>query len=35
VPCYETAPPASKGYGVIGNTIGSNRFMQLSLHLTF
>jgi hypothetical protein len=35
VPCYTLTPPASKGYGVIDNTIGSNRFMQLSLHLTF
>jgi len=35
VPCYETSPPPSKGYGVIGNTIGSNRFLQLSLHLMF
>ena len=35
VPCYTLTPPASKGYGVIDNTIGSNRFLQLSLHLTF
>jgi Carboxypeptidase regulatory-like domain/TonB dependent receptor len=37
VPCYGTtpAPPNSKGFGVIDNTIGSNRFMQFSLHLLF
>ncbi|HEX4001348.1 MAG TPA: TonB-dependent receptor [Candidatus Acidoferrales bacterium] len=35
VPCYSTTPPASEGYGVIDGTIGSNRFMQFSLHLTF
>jgi Carboxypeptidase regulatory-like domain/TonB dependent receptor len=35
VPCYSTTPPASEGYGVIDGTIGSNRFMQFSLHLLF
>lgn len=35
VPCYTTTPPSTEGYGVIGNTIGSNRFMQFSLHLLF
>jgi hypothetical protein len=35
VPCYNLTPPPSEGYGVISNTIGSNRFLQLSLHLTF
>ncbi|MGA3295581.1 MAG: TonB-dependent receptor [Candidatus Acidiferrales bacterium] len=35
VPCYSTTPPPSKGFGVISNTIGSNRFLQMSLHLTF
>ena len=37
VPCYYSPlhPPASKGFGVIDGTIGSNRFLQLSLHLTF
>ena len=32
-----TAPYStnSKGYGVIGGTVGSPRFLQLSLHLTF
>jgi hypothetical protein len=32
-----TAPYStnSKGYGVIDGTVGSSRFMQLSLHLTF
>lgn len=37
VPCYELTPnpPNSKGFGVISNTIGSNRFLQMSLHLTF
>jgi hypothetical protein len=44
-PCYETPTPtnptpiASSGnpenYGVIEQTVGSNRFLQLSLHLTF
>ncbi len=37
VPCYNFAPnpPNSKGYGVIDETVGSPRFLQLSLHLTF
>jgi hypothetical protein len=37
VPCYNLTPnpPNNSGYGVIGNTVGSNRFMQFSLHLTF
>jgi hypothetical protein len=37
VPCYNTTPnpPNSKGFGVIDGTIGSNRFFQMSLHLTF
>jgi len=37
VPCYNTtpAPPNSKGFGVINETIGSPRFLQFSLHLNF
>lgn len=35
VPCYTTTPDPSNGFGVIQSTIGSPRFMQLSLHLTF
>ena len=37
VPCYDTTPnpPNAKGFGVISNTIGSNRFLQLSAHITF
>jgi hypothetical protein len=41
VPCYNTQPynpPSStnsKNWGVINNTIGSPRFMQFALHLTF
>jgi hypothetical protein len=34
-PCYTTTPEVTRGYGVINNTIGSNRFLQMSLHLTF
>jgi hypothetical protein len=38
-PCFSTTPLASSGnpdnYGVIGQTVGSNRFLQLSAHLTF
>jgi hypothetical protein len=34
-PCYTTTPGTSKGYGVISDTVGSNRFLQMSLHLTF
>ncbi len=37
VPCYNTTPnpPNSRGFGVISSTIGSPRFLQMSLHLTF
>ena len=35
VPCYTTTPPSYEGYGAIDGTIGSNRFMQFALHLTF
>jgi len=35
VPCYTTTPSPSRGFGVISNTIGSNRFLQMSLHLAF
>jgi Carboxypeptidase regulatory-like domain/TonB dependent receptor-like, beta-barrel len=37
VPCYDFSPnpPNAKGFGVISNTIGANRFMQFSLHLLF
>lgn len=39
-PCFTTTPltassPNTKDYGVIKQTVGSNRFMQLSLHLAF
>jgi hypothetical protein len=39
-PCYTTTPltaasPNTKDYGVIKQTVGSNRFMQLSMHLAF
>jgi hypothetical protein len=38
-PCYTTtgivASGNSQNFGVIGQTVGSNRFLQLSLHLTF
>lgn len=37
VPTYNFTPfpPNSKGYGVIDGTVGSSRFLQFSLHLTF
>lgn len=37
VPCYNLTPnpPNSNGWGVISGTIGSSRFVQMSLHLTF
>ena len=37
VPTYNLSPnpPNSKGFGVIDETVGSSRFMQFSLHLTF
>jgi hypothetical protein len=37
VPCYNTTPnpPNAKGFGVISNTVGSNRFLQFALHLSF
>jgi Carboxypeptidase regulatory-like domain len=37
VPCYDTVPfpPNSRGWGVIDGTIGSPRFLQLQMHLTF
>jgi hypothetical protein len=38
-PCFSTTPLASSrnpdNFGVIGQTVGSNRFLQLSAHLTF
>jgi len=34
-PCYNPTPSVTEPWGIIDNTIGSNRFMQLSLHLTF
>jgi hypothetical protein len=34
-PNFTPFPPNTKGYGVIDGTVGSNRFMQFSLHLTF
>jgi hypothetical protein len=35
VPCYNTSPGVSKGFGVINETIGSPRLMQLQAHLNF
>jgi hypothetical protein len=38
VPCYDLQPTASgnpDGFGVISGTVGSPRFMQFQLHLTF
>ena len=38
-PCYQTsgivASGNSQNFGVIQQTVGSNRFLQLSMHLTF
>lgn len=36
-PCYSTSVPTGNpdNYGVIEQTVGSNRFLQLSMHLTF
>jgi len=36
-PCFNTtpSPPNSSNFGVIGQTVGSNRFLQLAMHLTF
>jgi hypothetical protein len=36
-PCFNTtpSPPNSKNFGVISQTVGSNRFLQLAMHLTF
>jgi carboxypeptidase family protein/TonB-dependent receptor-like protein len=34
-PCYTTPPDPTLGYGVISQTVGANRFFQMSLHLTF
>jgi hypothetical protein len=42
VPCFpdttqilSAASPNTKNYGVIRQTVGSNRFLQLAMHLTF
>lgn len=37
VPCYNTTPnpPNSQGWGIINGTVGSPRFLQLQMHLTF
>jgi hypothetical protein len=38
VPCYDLQPTLSgnpSGWGVINGTVGSPRFLQMSLHLTF
>ena len=40
MPCYTTTPltasdPNPKDFGVIKQTVGSNRFLQLAMHLTF
>lgn len=34
-PCYQNPPAASQGIGLIQGTIGSSRFIQMALHLTF
>jgi hypothetical protein len=34
-PCFTTTPGTSRGFGVVSGTVGSNRFLQMSLHLTF
>jgi hypothetical protein len=34
-PNFTPDPPNTKGWGVISGTIGSSRFIQMSLHLTF
>jgi len=34
-PCYVNPPPSSQGIGLIQHTIGSPRFIQMALHLTF
>ncbi len=34
-PCYTNPPPADQFAGIIQNTLGSPRFIQMSLHLTF
>ncbi len=36
-PCFNTtpSPPNSSNFGVISQTVGSNRFLQLAMHLTF
>jgi hypothetical protein len=34
-PCYVNPPPASQGIGLIQGTLGSPRFIQMALHLTF
>ena len=34
-PCYSNPPDPTLGYGVISETVGANRFLQMSLHLTF
>jgi hypothetical protein len=35
VPCYTNPLKSYEPYGIIDNPVGSNRLMQLSLHLTF
>ncbi|MGA7906684.1 MAG: hypothetical protein WCA16_04680, partial [Candidatus Sulfotelmatobacter sp.] len=37
IPCFNPtpSPPNSKNFGVIRQTVGSNRFLQLAMHLTF
>jgi len=34
-PCYQNPPASSQGIGLIQGTIGSSRFIQMALHLTF
>ena len=34
-PCYQNPPASNQGIGLIQGTIGSPRFIQMALHLTF
>ncbi|MHB8753872.1 MAG: outer membrane beta-barrel protein [Candidatus Acidiferrales bacterium] len=34
-PCYQNPPASSQGIGLIQGTLGSSRFIQMALHLTF
>ncbi|HET6200429.1 MAG TPA: TonB-dependent receptor [Candidatus Acidoferrales bacterium] len=35
MPCYQNPPASSQGIGLIQGTLGSPRFIQMALHLTF